>query len=358
VLAHELRNPLAPIRHSLQILRMSTANDSSSDRMCEMMERQVDHMVRLVDDLMEVSRITRGAIELRKEETDLVSLMRSAVETSKPLMEANEHQLAISLPVDPVPIFGDSVRLAQVLSNLLNNAAKYTDRGGQIWLGAKREGTDIVVSVRDTGIGIPSDMLPVIFDMFMQVDRSTSRSQGGLGIGLTLVKTLVELHGGTITAQSDGPGQGSEFIVRLPVAVTKLSQDRIPSQNRITPELTVQRVLIVDDNQDSGASLGMLLKLLGADVRVVNAGAAALAAIEFNCPDVVLLDIGMPGMDGCEVARRIRKNPNYDHVVLIALTGWGQTEDRQRTQAAGFNHHLVKPADITDLRSILGSIAK
>jgi signal transduction histidine kinase len=354
ILAHELRNPLAPIRNSLQILRMTTGTDPTGQRVCEMMDRQVTHMVRLVDDLMEISRITRGLVELHREDTDLATVIRSAVETSKPLIDANQHQLAISLPPDPVPLQGDVVRLGQVFSNLLNNAAKYTESGGQIWLQAKRERNEVVISVRDTGIGLAPEELPVVFDMFMQVDRSTNRSQGGLGIGLTLVKNLIELHGGTIMASSSGRGQGSEFTVRLPINPAAPPATRESTSGAAAANLRQRRVLVVDDNLDAAASLGMLLKFLGTEVQVANDGPAALAAVESYRPDVVLLDIGMPGMDGFEVARRIRENRDNDNLVLIALTGWGQAEDRNRTQAAGFDHHLVKPADITALQTVLG----
>lgn len=356
ILAHELRNPLAPIRNSLQILRMTACNDPTAERVCEMMERQVNHMVRLVDDLMEVSRITRGLIELRNEETDLATVIRSAVETSKPLIESKQHQLALSLPPDPIPLYGDCVRLGQVISNLLNNAAKYTNRGGQIWLTAKRDGSTAVVSVRDNGIGLSADMLPVVFEMFMQVDRSSNRSEGGLGIGLTLVKNLVEQHDGTIAAHSDGPGKGSEFTVRLPITVPTSHEPRAPSIVGRAPDVPRRRVLVVDDNYDAAASLGMLLKYLGADVHTANDGAAALSAIESYRPDVVFLDIGMPVMDGFEVAGRIRENRDNDNVVLVALTGWGQADDRDRTRAAGFDHHLVKPADISSIQTLLVAV--
>jgi signal transduction histidine kinase len=356
ILAHELRNPLAPIRNSLQILRLTASSDPAAVRVCQIMERQVNHMVRLVDDLMEVSRITRGQIELRKEETDLATVIRSAVETSKPLIEAKGHQLAISLPPDPIPLYGDAIRLGQVLANLLNNAAKYTERGGQIWLAARRDADEAVISVRDNGIGLSAEMLPVVFEMFMQVDRSSNRSEGGLGIGLTLVKNLVELHGGTIAAKSDGPGRGSEFIVRLPVSARKFSDSKALSVVPKAPDLPQRKVLVVDDNRDAAASLGMLLRYLGTDVQTVGDGAAALSAIESYRPDVVLLDIGMPVMDGFEVARRIRENRSNDHIVLVALTGWGQTEDRNRTRAAGFDHHLVKPADISTIQTLLGTM--
>ena len=354
VLAHELRNPLAPIRNSLQILRMTTGADPTAERVCEMMERQVNHMVRLVDDLMEVSRITRGLIELRRAETDLATVIRTAVETSRPLIEAGEHQLAIFLPPERIPLFGDEVRLGQIFANLLNNAAKYTDPGGQIWLTARRDGPEAVVSIRDNGIGLASQTLPVVFDMFMQADRSTHRAQGGLGIGLTLVKTLVELHGGSVSVHSNGPNQGSEFTVRLPLAA---GEQRRPDKPGTSERLAgaQRRILVVDDNKDAAVSLGMLLKVLGMDVKTVNDGPAALTTLEGFRPDVVLLDLGMPGMDGFEVARRIREHHEYDDLTLVALTGWGQPEDRERTHAAGFNHHLVKPADISALRSLLAA---
>jgi PAS domain S-box-containing protein len=357
-LAHELRNPLAPIRNSLHILRMTACNDPTAERVCEMMERQVNHMVRMVDDLMEISRITRGLIELRKEEVDLAAIIRSAVETSRPIFEAAEHQLAISIPPEPILLQGDTVRLSQVFANLLNNAAKYTDRGGQIWLNAKQEKNEVVISVRDAGIGISAPMLPKVFDMFMQADRSTRRSQGGLGIGLTLVKRLVELHDGNISVRSDGPGQGSEFIVRLPVAAVQPQRTTKPPVSERDDRLPQRRVLVVDDNQDAAASMGMLLKFLGTDVQVVHDGATALASMDSYHPDVVLLDIGMPGMDGFEVARQVRQRPEFNNIMLIALTGWGQSEDRHRTQAAGFDYHLVKPADITALQSLLSSAGK
>jgi CheY-like chemotaxis protein len=305
---------------------------------------------------MEVSRITRGKIELRREETDLATVIRSAVETSKPLIEAKGHQLAISLPPDPIPLYGDSIRLGQVLANLLTNAAKYTERGGQIWLAARRDADEAVISVRDNGIGLSAEMLPVVFEMFMQVDRSSNRSEGGLGIGLTLVKNLVELHDGTIAAHSDGPGRGSEFTVRLPVTARQFSDSKTLAVVPKAPDLPQRRVLVVDDNRDAAASLGMLLKYLGAEVHTVGDGAAALSAIESYRPDVVLLDIGMPVMDGFEVARRIRENHSHDHIVLVALTGWGQAEDRNRTRDAGFDHHLVKPADISTIQTLLGTM--
>jgi PAS domain S-box-containing protein len=352
-LAHELRNPLAPIRTSLQLLHLGGTHSSSAQTVLEMMERQVDQMVRLVDDLMEVSRITRGLIELRKEDTDLATLIRGAVESSKPLIESREHQLLISLPCTPVPMHGDPVRLGQVFANLLNNAAKYTKPGGRIWIKAEVDGGGATISVKDNGIGLSADMLPLVFDMFMQVDRSTNRAHGGLGIGLTLAKNLVELHGGAISVKSDGPGNGSEFVVRLPVSMDRQSTSRRPALDEIVSSVSRRRVLVVDDNRDAAATMGMLLNVLGADVDIAFDGAAALAAVESHQPDVVLLDLGMPGMDGYEVARRIRENPSYNGILLTALTGWGQREDRSRTQLAGFDHHLVKPVDVSTLQSVL-----
>jgi CheY-like chemotaxis protein len=354
-LAHELRNPLAPIRNSLHILKLSRHGDPAAERVCEMMERQVGHLVRLVEDLMEVSRITRGKVELRKEPVELAAVVLSAVEASRPLIEASRHQLAISLPGEPLIIHGDPVRLSQVFANLLNNAAKYMDAGGQIWLTASQQGGDVLVSVRDTGIGIPADMLPHIFKMFTQVDRSTRQAQGGLGIGLTLVRTLAEMHGGQVEARSLGMNQGSEFIVRLPLHQEAYDIGPLRPEGW-EPVLPNRRVLVVDDNRDAAESLGLLLMLLGAEVRVVNDGPAALAEIPDFQPTVVLLDIGMPGMDGYEVARRIRQRPEGRDLMLIALTGWGQEEDRRRTSQAGFDHHLLKPADMTALKSLLVSL--
>jgi len=354
-LAHELRNPLAPIRNSLHLFRLYGGSDPAAEQVCEMMERQVGHLVRLVDDLMEVSRITRGKVELRLAPVELAAVIRSAVESSRPLIEASRHQLAISLPAEPLIINGDSVRLSQIFANLLNNAAKYMEEEGQIWLQVRQQETSVLVSVRDTGIGISPEMLPHIFKMFTQVDRSTRMAQGGLGIGLTLVRTLVEMHGGKVEALSAGVGQGSEFVVRLPLSKEQCVLEGTSPPAR-SPALPHRRVLVVDDNQDAGMSLGLLMKLLGADVRVVHSGPAALEILSSYRPNVVLLDIGMPGMDGYEVARRIREQPEGHDLMLIALTGWGQEEDRRRTSQAGFDHHLLKPADISALKSLFTSI--
>jgi PAS domain S-box-containing protein len=359
-LAHELRNPLAPIRNSLHILRRVDleGDRQAADTIHEMMERQVNHMVRLVDDLMDVSRITRGKIELRKEPVTVASAVRSAIETSRPLIDAAHHHLVVRLPTDALVVEADPVRLAQVLSNLLNNAAKYTEDGGQISLGARRDGAEVVISVRDSGIGIPADMLPRVFDLFVQVDRTHSRREGGLGIGLTLVRSLVDMHGGTIEARSDGPGCGSEFLIRLPLATAARGSARpLGRRPDVRTAMALHRILVVDDNRDAADSLSMLLRALGADVCTANDGQAALAALEAYHPSVMLLDIGMPGMDGYEIARRARQRVGRLDVTLIALTGWGHEEHRRRAREAGFDHHLVKPVDIGALHTLLASIA-
>jgi signal transduction histidine kinase/CheY-like chemotaxis protein len=350
-LGHELRNPLSPILNSLEILKLSGAfEDARTAPACAVMERQVHHLNRLVDDLLEVSRITRGIIEVKKELLDLSAIVKAAVETSRPLLDNLRHEIRLDLQTDQICVAGDPVRLTQVFANLLNNAAKYTNHGGLITIATRCENGEAIVSVKDNGIGIAANVLNQVFDMFMQVDRSTRRSQGGLGIGLTLVKSLVQMHGGSVEAKSDGPGLGSEFIVRLPLLEAAAMPQE--TQRRIQP-LPERRILIVDDSRDGGESLAMLLRVLGAEVALAHSGRQALECVASFQPDVVLLDIGMPGMDGYEVARRIRANPAYRSMQLIALTGWGQDEDRQRSAAAGFNHHLVKPADVDKLRQLL-----
>jgi signal transduction histidine kinase/ActR/RegA family two-component response regulator len=354
ILAHELRNPLAPIRNSLHILRLTERRDPATTELCEMIERQVGHLVRLVDDLMEVSRITRGQVELRLEPVEIAQVLEGAAETTRPIVEAAGHQLTMDLPAEPLVVTGDSVRLSQIFANLFNNAAKYMAPGGAITVKATRRGDEAIVSVRDTGVGIAADMLPHIFKMFTQVDRSKRQAQGGLGIGLTLVRTLVELHRGRVEAFSPGLDQGSEFVVTLPL--TRASdQARQDSERKNSASLPHHRVLVVDDNQDAGRSLGHLLRILGAEVQVVHDGPAALDLLNSYRPTIVLLDIGMPTMDGYEVARRIRENPQWRDCQLVALTGWGQEEDRRRSSEAGFDHHLVKPADVGMLRSIFAS---
>jgi signal transduction histidine kinase len=353
MLAHELRNPLAPIRNTISILRLSGGTQPAS-QLWEMMERQVGHMVRLVDDLLEVSRITRGKIELRKDRIELSLVIASAVETSRPLIDGGKHELSVTLPAQSLLIEGDAMRLAQVFANLLNNAAKYTDPGGRISLVAEREGNDVAVRVRDNGIGIAADALPRIFDMFMQAGGPGRSSQPGLGIGLTLAKSLVEMHAGTLTAMSAGPGKGSEFTARLPLAAVQAKETAAPTPLAAAGQRP-RRVLIVDDNRDAADSLGALLKVLGAEVRVVHSGPSALETLEGFKPELVFLDIGMPEMDGYEVARRIRGRDEWRDLRLVALTGWGQERDRKLSKAAGFDHHLIKPADVGTLQSVLNA---
>ena len=349
-LGHELRNPLAPLLTSLQMLKLAGLTDARSQRACSVMERQVQHLVRLVDDLLEVSRITRGVISVRKEPVDLAAALRAAVETSRPIIEDAEQTLTIELPEDALPIAGDAVRLTQIFANLLNNASKYTDQRGRIWVTTRRTGAWAEVSIRDNGIGISPSQLAAVFEMFMQVDRTQRRAQGGLGIGLTLVRSLVAMHGGTVEAHSEGAGRGSEFIVRLPVLQDAPRHAAAADSPQTFP---AQRIMIVDDNRDAAESLSTLLSALGAIVTVAYSGTEALTAIDTVAPDAVILDIGMPDTDGYEVARRIRSMPAHANVLLIALTGWGQEEDSAKSIRAGFDHHMVKPPDMERLRSLL-----
>jgi CheY-like chemotaxis protein len=314
------------------------------------MERQMQHLVRLVDDLLEVSRITRGLVDIQHEPLDLVFAVRSAIETSRPLLDAAAHTLVVDVPKDPIVVAGDIVRLTQVFANLLTNAAKYTNAGGSIRLSLTRDDEWARVSVRDNGIGIPPAQLDSVFDMFMQVDRSNRRAQGGLGIGLTLVRSLVALHGGRVEAYSRGVGAGSEFVVELPIVPLRVTLSSTPAD--LTP-LPARRILVVDDNRDAAETLSALLTMLGVTVTVVNSGEEALDTVAGFVPDAVLLDIGMPGMDGYAVARAIRARPGGADVLLIALTGWGQDQDIRYARAAGFDHHLVKPPDIDKLRVLL-----
>lgn len=358
MLAHELRNPLAPISNSLNLLRLTDDLSPSAVRVREIMEQQVAQLIHLVDDLLEVSRITRGKIELRREMIELASVVRGVVEASRPLIEAARHQLAIALPPEPLTLHADAVRLTQVLSNLLNNAAKYTDHGGQIWLTARRLGNEVMISVRDTGVGLPVEMLPRIFDLFAQVDRTLHRSQGGLGIGLTLARSLVQLHGGRIEARSEGPGRGSEFIIHLPLAMVEQPGLTGPSPQKPMPPMNLpsHKILVVDDAEAAAYVLGKLLERIGQQVRTVNDAGTALAAALSDRPDVVISDIAMPDVDGYELARRIRRQPELQGIVLVALTGYGQESDRQRAVEAGFDHHLVKPVSLKALEALLSSL--
>ncbi|MDZ4686859.1 MAG: PAS domain S-box protein [Planctomycetaceae bacterium] len=352
-LAHELRNPLAPIRNTLEILKRQNLDGDTLTEARATMDRQLGQMVRLVDDLLDVSRITRDKLELRRERVELASIVHHAVETSRPLAEAAGHQLTVTLPPDPLYLDADPIRLAQVFGNLLSNACKYTEPGGRIDLAAERVDDSVVVRVKDTGIGIPVDKLDAVFELFAQVATALERSQGGLGIGLTLAKRLVELHGGHVEVSSDGPGTGSEFRVRLPLLIQPPAPlpPSTPSAEQ-TPIMS-RRILVVDDNKDAAFTLSMLLKITGNETILAHDGLEAVAAAERFRPDLVLLDIGLPKLNGYEVARRIRAEPWGQSMVLVASTGWGQDEDRRKSQEAGFNHHLVKPIRHDDLEKLL-----
>ncbi len=352
MLAHELRNPLAPIRNAVQIMRLTGGNAEAVHSASEMMERQIGQMVRLVDDLLDVSRISRGKIELRRGRIELASAVNHAVEAIRPQCKSRDHALTATLPPQPVYLNADPTRLAQVVGNLLNNACKFTERGGRIWLTVERERGEAVIRVRDTGIGIAADQLPRVFEMFTQVDTSLERTQGGLGIGLTLVKKLVEMHGGTVEVHSAGIGQGSEFVVRLPILVETAKPAPEPTVSEPT-RTTARRILVVDDNWDSAESLAILLELTGNKTHTAYDGLEAVEAAATFKPDVVLLDIGLPKLNGYEAARKIREEPWGKSMMLVALTGWGQEEDRQRSREAGFDAHLVKPVDHAALTKLL-----
>jgi two-component system CheB/CheR fusion protein len=352
-LAHELRNPLAPIRNALHIMRLKADDPPTVEQARLIMERQLGQMVRLVDDLLDVGRITRGRLELRKERVELATIVKNALDTTRPLIEAAGHRLTVSLPALPVHLDVDPVRLGQVLANLLNNAAKYMDRGGHIWLSAVRGERDVVISVRDEGIGIPCEALPTIFEMFMQVEESLARSRGGLGIGLTLARQLVELHGGSIEAQSQGPGKGAEFRVRMPIVPVVTALDD-PRELEPQADLPVSfRILVADDNIDAAESMGIMLRLMGNDVRIVRDGQQAVDEDAGFRPDLALLDIGMPRLNGYDVARFIRHQRWGKEIVLVALTGWGQEEDKRKAAEAGFDHHFTKPVSPVDIANLM-----
>jgi PAS domain S-box-containing protein len=352
ILSHELRNPLTPLRNATQIMKKPGLDETRLAWCRDVIDRQVEHLVRLVDDLLDISRISRGKIELKKELVELRAIIDSAIESSQPFIESAGHELRVSFPDEPLLLNADPVRLTQVFANLLNNAAKYMKAGGKIYLSARRQEATAMVSVRDTGIGIPAEALISIFDLFTQVDRSTNHGQGGLGIGLALVRSLVQLHGGQVEVYSAGPDQGSDFVVYLPLATECLNDVTRPKTSASMLQ-SPRRILVVDDNHDVADSLGILLQFLGAEVQVVYDGASALETIEAFKPDLMILDLGMPGMDGYEVARQIRQKPGFQDVMLIALTGWGQKKDRARTRMEGFDYHLVKPVDIEALKTLL-----
>jgi len=358
VLSHELRNPLSALRTGLQLLKLEgndlIARENSSD-LINMMERQLNQLVWLVDDLLDVCRIRTGKLELRKERMDLAAVMRDAVAASRSLIDRGGHDLTVTLPPDPVLLDVDPTRLLQVVLNLLDNAAKYSDQGGHIRLTVTRDGNEVVISVSDTGIGISDDQLPQIFEVFVQVDTAWHQAQGGLGIGLSLVKEFVELHGGRVEAHSDGPGKGSEFIVHLPAADDEAAAEplTVASENSYGPG---RRILVVDDNTDAVVALARFLRRLGHEVRTADDGEAAVVAVLEFRPEVILMDLGMPNVDGYEAARRIRAEITENEPFLVALTGWGDDKARWRTQDAGFDRHLIKPVDLDLLTRMIAEL--
>jgi signal transduction histidine kinase len=356
MLAHELRNPLAPIRNSLEILKMPRIDPGTAQQTRSIMERQIHQLVRLVDDLLDVSRVMRGKITLQRETVELATVVARAVEAAQPLIDVQGHRLDISLPPDSLLLSADPVRLTQVIGNLLMNSAKYTDANGHILLSAHREGDQAILSVRDNGIGITPEVLPHIFDLFVQADHASAKAQGGLGIGLTLVKNLVKLHDGMVAAHSAGLGQGSEFVIRLPLTANRPEEGTESEQSEKQMLITGHRLLVVDDNRDAADSLAMWLRLEGHEVHTAHDGPSALDAAFNLRPAMIFLDIGMPEMDGFEVARRIRNSVKDHGTVLVALTGWGQLEDRRRTAEAGFDQHLVKPPEPSALKNLLSAL--
>jgi PAS domain S-box-containing protein len=353
MLAHELRNPLAPIRNCLEVLKRQWPNGPGLPLPFEIAQRQLKHMARLLDDLLDVSRFSQGKIELKKSTVDFATVVSHAVEACTPLVEAKGHHLSVTLPAQAVQLDADSTRLEQVLANLLNNAAKYTEPGGEVTLAAEREGDELVIRVTDNGIGLSDPMLSRVFDLFAQADISLDRTQGGLGIGLTLARSLVELHGGTIGVRSEGLGRGSEFTVRLPVR--EPAPARVPVETAADPREGSERlnILVVDDHRDSATSLAYLLTYWGHQVQLAHGGPEAIDLVSSTSYDVVLLDIGLPEMDGYEVAARIKAGPENGRIALVALTGYGSQQDRLRSEHAGFDYHLVKPFDPDTLVGLL-----
>lgn len=365
MLGHELRNPLAPIRNAVKVMKQRGSEDPDLCWARDVVDHQVRHLAQLVDDLLEISRVTSGKVRLQKEAVDVATIVAYAIETSRPVLESHHHRLSIALPAEPVYVDADSLRMAQVLSNLLNNAAKYTEPGGQIRLAAVSEGSEVVFRVRDNGIGIPPEMLSGIFDLFAQVDHSLDHSQGGLGLGLTLVRSLVEMHGGSVRALSEGLSRGSEFVVRLPILdASRVQKDtssvptETPVQIQEPTRTPSSRVLVVDDNVSSAESLAKVLKLEGHEVQIAHDGASALESVRRFRPEVVLMDIGLPGIDGYEVARRLRQDAELSMGIglLAAVTGYAEEEARRRSREAGFDHHLVKPVDPDGVLALLASL--
>jgi PAS domain S-box-containing protein len=359
LLAHELRNPLAPIRYALAANKKPGRTPEQCRQAEEIIERQVMHMSRLLDDMLDISRITRGVLELKKTRAELTSIIGAAIETARPVLEEKHHTLALDLPSEPVQLEADVMRLAQVFSNLLINAAKYTDPGGRIQLRARPQANEVLVSVSDNGMGIPAEMLPRVFNMFFQSNAALARAEGGLGVGLSLVRGLVRLHGGSVEARSDGPGGGSEFVIRLPLSAGM--QNIVDAEADEAEQISVDtglKILVVDDNRDAADTCAMLLEASGHHVQTAYTGRQALELARAFRPHALLLDIGLPDMDGYQLARQVRSKPWGRGVALVAVTGWGQEQDRQRAVAAGFDHHLVKPISAETVETLLHSLAR
>jgi CheY-like chemotaxis protein len=355
-LSHELRNPLAPLRHGLDILHRAPEGERA-DEIRQMMDRQLAHLMRLIDDLLDVSRISQGKIELRKERIQITDIIRSAVEISRPVIEGAGHTLQVDVPAQPVWLHGDLTRLAQVIGNLLHNAVKYTQSGGVIRLAAHADGDDVVISVTDNGVGIPKEMLSAVFQLFAQVNQHLDRARGGLGIGLALVRQLVTLHGGTVSAESEGIDRGSTFTVRIPLLVDDVSTSDEASGMEAPQAATGMKVLIVDDMIEVAQTVGWLLEEMGHSYRMVHDGREAIAAAHDFWPDVILLDIGLPGMDGYTVCRLLREDPDLKDTTIIAQSGWGQDTHKVAAMEAGFDHHLIKPVEFKTLERLLAEVA-
>jgi signal transduction histidine kinase len=355
MLAHELRNPLAPIRNGVQLMRLAASDPAVVEQATTMMERQVQHLVRLVDDLLDVSRISRGKLQLRKERVELATVVRNALEVCGQMIEEQEHELSVTFPDQPLYVDADKTRLVQTMCNLLNNAVKYSERGTRIDVSVQQSGDEVAISVKDAGIGILPEMLPKIFEMFTQVDCSLEKSQGGLGVGLTIVKRLIEMHGGSVEARSEGYGTGSEFIVRLPLASTNVP-DELPGSSEPPPHANPHRILVVDDHLDAASSLAIMLRIMGHEVHTAHDGLEAIEVADAIRPDLILLDIGMPRLDGYETCRRLREHDGGRDASIIALTGWGQDEDKRRSAEAGFDGHLIKPAEPATLGQLLAGL--